>query len=198
MDDGAGDRSIRARERSSAAEPGAAAVRIRVASGTPITRSAPPAVEATLLPRDLQAYLRQHMPLADAMDVRVEVDDGCELEPVLIGPLEPNRNHGHTFFGGSTAVLVTLAGWAAVHLRMLEEEIPGHLVIQRSDIEYVAPIEGELRARALPPDPSAWDRFRRMMRRRGKGRITIDVIEHGVAESGVRFSGDFVALVDDA
>lgn len=137
------------------------------------------------------------MPLADAMDVRVEVEEGRELEPVLVGPLEPNRNHGHTFFGGSTAVLVTLAGWAAVHLRMLEEEIPGHLVIQRSDIEYLAPVEGELRARALPPDPAAWDRFRRMLARRGKGRITIDVVEDGVAEPAVRFSGDFVALVDD-
>lgn len=166
-------------------------------TGASATRLPPTDLEVILLPRDLQAYLRQHMPLADAMDVRVEVEEGRELEPVLVGPLEPNRNHGHTFFGGSTAVLVTLAGWAAVHLRMLQEEIPGHLVIQRSDIEYLAPVEGELRARALVPEPAAWDRFRRMIGRRGKGRITIDVIEDGVAEPAVRFSGDFVALVDD-
>jgi thioesterase domain-containing protein len=135
------------------------------------------------------------MPLVDAM--RLRVLPGTEYEPILVAPLDPNRNHADTFFGGSAAALAILAGWAAVHLRMRAEGLDLDLVIQRSEVDYVAPIVGELRARAVPPTEEAWRRFRKMIERSGKGRIEIEVVEDCAGEPAVRFRGDFVALPVD-
>ena len=147
-----------------------------------------------LTPAELQAYLREQMPLVDAMDVRVAAFEG--LEPTLVAPLAPNRNHGDTFFGGSMAALAILAGWAAVHLRMKQDGVVGHLVIQRSEIDYLAPIDGEMRARARAPDPRKWARFRRAVERKGRGRIRIEVIEEAAGKPAIHFRGDFVVLND--
>lgn len=124
-------------------------------------------------PAELEAYLREHIPLAAAMDVTV---DRADPEGVILSaPLEPNINHRDTVFGGSASALAILAGWALVHVRLSPMERHHRIVIQRNETEYLAPIHGRFRARAFAPDPDAWDRFLRTLKRRGKGRVHVDV-----------------------
>lgn len=120
---------------------------------------------------ELTTYLREHIPLTRALGVVAQGWDGRTLS--LRAPLEPNRNHGGTAFGGSLSALAILSGWAALHLALGERARDLRLVIQRSMLDFDAPVTGELSAVASVPDGDAWTRFLRMLARRRRARISI-------------------------
>jgi thioesterase domain-containing protein len=143
-------------------------------------------------PAELEQYLREHIPLAAAMQVSV-LEIG--LAAVRLGaPLAPNINHRDTVFGGSAAAVAILSAWSLLHVRMHALDVPGRLVIRRNTMHYHAPIRGAFTARsALAPDAD-WQGFARTLARRGMARI------EALAEldcAGVRvgsLAGEFVAL----
>jgi thioesterase domain-containing protein len=140
---------------------------------------------------ELQAYLHEHIPLSRAMDVAVVAIDAEDV--VLRAPLAPNINHRETAFGGSMSALAILAAWSLLHARCRSEGIDARLVIQRNSMEYEQPVEGDFIARARV-DELEWQRFTRMLARKGKARIGIaSIIEYEGRAAG-RFVGDFVAL----
>lgn len=140
----------------------------------------------------IERYLRENIPLSAAMDVCVRA---ATPEHVLLSaPLGPNINHHETVFGGSAAVLATLAAWTLLHLRLELAELPAQLVIQRSSIEYEKPIPGDFEAECRFADSPAWGRFRALLERRGRARLTLAVqLLHRAQKMG-SFVGDFVAL----
>lgn len=146
-------------------------------------------------PRKLERYLHEHIPLSKAMQVSV-VEIGDEAA-VLMAPLAPNINHRETVFGGSASALAVLAGWALLHARLLETGIICRLVIQRSTMDYLRPIVGDFTARATLAHAGDWQRFRRVLERRGKGRIAVDAVVEHDGEAAAAFAGEFVALVSD-
>ena len=76
-----------------------------------------PASTASASPLDdLERKLREEIPLARAMDLRVADYDGQAL--TLAAPLPPNINDKGCAFGGSLASLMTLAGWGLVRLQL--------------------------------------------------------------------------------
>lgn len=142
---------------------------------------------------ELQDYLHAHIPLSRAMQVQVIA---ASPESVLLrAPLEPNINHRETVFGGSASALAILSAWSLLHVRLRAQGTPCRLVIQRNTMEYDLPVAGEFQARTTPVDPAAWERFLRMLSRRGIARIAVaSVLEFRGARAG-RFSGEFVAMV---
>jgi thioesterase domain-containing protein len=142
----------------------------------------------------LEAYLREQIPLAAAMDMRVLHAD--ESRVVLRAPLGPNINHRQTFFGGSAASLATLAAWALAHERVRAAAgLDAHIVIQRSSMEYLEPAVAEVDAECRAPPDEEWLRLLRAVRRRGKGRISLGVTLRAQGSVVGSFEGDFVALV---
>jgi len=151
--------------------------------------------------RELEALLRETIPLSGAMEVAVlEADPGGVL---LEAPLEPNRNHRDTAFGGSLQAVAILAGWSLLRVRLNPGTGPGalsvlpRLVIQRCTMEYGRPVHGAFRARALPVQGDRWTRFLHTLERRGRARIPVEV---EVTEEGERvgsFRGEFVALTGE-
>jgi len=145
--------------------------------------------------RAFQRYLHEHIPLSAAMGTRVvEAGPGTV---VLEAPLAPNLNHRGTAFGGSVSALAILAGWGLVHLRLRDQGLRTHTVVQRSAVSYLRPVEAPFQARASTPSPHAWDRFVKSLRRWGRGRIRVDV---EVTCSGVEVAtvdGSYVALLVD-
>jgi thioesterase domain-containing protein len=121
----------------------------------------------------LERYLREHIPISAAMEVRVA--RASEAEVCLRAPLEPNINHRSTVFGGSAAAVAILAGWSLVHLRTGGDGAGSRIVIQRSTVEYQHPIDADFEAVASAPAGEDWQRFSRMMERRGRGRIDVAV-----------------------
>lgn len=140
----------------------------------------------------MEAYLHSNIPLSAAMGVRVKV--ATPERVLLFAPLAPNINHHQTVFGGSGVVLATLSAWSLLHLRLRREQLDAQLVIQRSSMEYERPIPGDFEAVCGFADDSAWQRFRLMLMRRGRARMTLNAhLLYASHEMG-SFVGDFVAM----
>ena len=141
---------------------------------------------------ELQKYLHENIPLSELMGVQVKM--ATPEQVLLAAPLAPNINHHQTVFGGSGAVLATLAAWSLLHVRLKHDQIDAQLVIQRSSMEYDRPIRGDFDAVSRFTDESAWNRFRATLERRGRARITVNAyLLHAELEMG-SFVGDFVAF----
>lgn len=120
---------------------------------------------------EFQRLLTEEIPLAAAMGVQVSGYDGSVL--VLAAPFAPNVNHKSTVFGGSLYGLMVLAGWGLITLRLRAEGLAGVTVIQQAEIDYRRPVTGDFQARCALPEAAAWERFLRVYRRRGMGRLRL-------------------------
>ena len=145
--------------------------------------------QATLL-RDTEVFLHGKIPLTKAMGVRVESFDAKELR--LSAPLALNHNRLGTGFGGSLAGLATLAGYTLLWLELGERS--SHIVIKDSQIRYLAPVTVDLVAVAARLERAALEAFRREYAEKGKAGIRLQVTVPGAGQTGVSFSGTFVAL----
>lgn len=140
----------------------------------------------------LQQYLYGHIPLSHAMQMRIVQIQ--EDEMVVAAPLAPNINHRETIFGGSASAIAILAAWSLLHVKLQRGGIASRLVIQSNTMQYDLPIAGDFIARARLAETEDWDRFVRMLTRRGKARIGVDVVlEYEGCQAG-RLHGEFVAL----
>jgi len=141
---------------------------------------------------ELTAYLHLHIPLSRRLGAAAGAWDGRAL--TLEAPLEPNLNHRGTAFGGSLTALAILSGWAALHLALGARAPAAHIVIQRSAMDFDAPVEGFFSAEATLPQGEEWERFLRALSRRGRGRIVVpSEIRCGGRVAG-RHQGTYVAL----
>ncbi|MCU0761012.1 MAG: thioesterase domain-containing protein [Steroidobacteraceae bacterium] len=143
-------------------------------------------------PATLEAYLHQHIPITRAMQVTVTQIDHDQA--LLAAPLAPNINHRDTAFGGSVAALATLAGWTLLHARLTTAGLPSRLVIQRSTMEFEAPVPTDFSATARLADSTAWVKFEQMLRRKGRGRIAVVATLHCDDVATGKFQGEFVAV----
>jgi thioesterase domain-containing protein len=141
---------------------------------------------------EVEAYLHSNIPLSAAMGVQVKV--ATPERVLLFAPLGPNINHHQTVFGGSGVVLATLSAWTLLHMRLTHDQVDAQLVIQRSAMEYERPITGDFEAECVFADEPAWQKFRTILDRRGRARMTLNArLLHASNEMG-SFVGDFVAL----
>lgn len=142
--------------------------------------------------QELERYIHHAIPLSRAMDMSVLTLTADTV--VLRAPLAPNINHRDTVFGGSASALAILAAWSLLHTRLLAEDMAARLVIQRNTMEYERPIAGAFSARAVIDDEQAWQRFTRMLARKGKARIGVGAVLEYDGEIAGRLNGEFVAL----
>jgi len=143
--------------------------------------------------RALRAKLRRDMPITRALGLRVLGNEGGGL--VLRSPLGPNINHKGTAFAGSLNATATLAGWGTIWLLLREHGIRSHVVIQDSTVQYLRPVTGDFTARCRAPSSTAVERLVNAVRRRGRGRIELDVLVADASGDAVRFHGRYVAFL---
>lgn len=141
---------------------------------------------------ELEAHLHDSIPLTAAMGVKVIRCDGSGVE--LAAPLEPNRNPHGGAFGGSIAALALTAAWSVVYHHVWGRTPAPAVVVADQRLEYLAPVTGEIRARAQGPGTSAWSRFDHALERRGRGRMALQASVHSGDTVAARFAGTFVAL----
>jgi thioesterase domain-containing protein len=139
----------------------------------------------------LQQRIDREIALAKPMGVIVESADGERV--VLRAPLAPNSNHKGTAFGGSLYALAVLAGWAWASRDLAARELDADAVIQESNMRFLTPVHGELRASVEIPAADKVEKFHRMLARAGRGRIHLRVdLYHGKILAAV-FDGLFAA-----
>ncbi len=144
-------------------------------------------------PAALANFLHDKIPFSQAMDVSV-VSAGAE-EVVLEAPLDPNINVHGTMFGGSVSTLGLLAAWSVLHLRLEAEGIANQLVIHKTEVEYLLPVKGRIRASARL-DGAGWEGFLHMLERRGKARLSVMAELSYDGSVAARLTGEFVALLE--
>src|SRR6202034_1122866 len=101
--------------------------------------------------------------LAKPMGIIVEAANDAAL--ILRAPLAPNSNHKGTAFGGSLYSLAVLTGWAWVTRCLAVRNLAADAVIQESTMRYLAPVHGDLWARAAAPTGAQLDKFLKMLQR---------------------------------
>jgi thioesterase domain-containing protein len=141
----------------------------------------------------LQGLIDADIALAKHIGVVVESADDHAL--VLRAPLPPNANHKGTAFGGSLYSLAALAGWAWVTRFLALRDISADAVIADSNMRFLLPVHGDLRAHLLLPAESEIDKFGKMLERAGRGRIQLRVELRNGTAVGARFEGLFAAAM---
>ncbi|MCH9026923.1 MAG: YiiD C-terminal domain-containing protein [Proteobacteria bacterium] len=142
--------------------------------------------------RRMEQWWREGIPLVAAMGARIEKLDDQEL--IVCAPLAPNRNHMATAFGGSLLALATLTGWGIA--KLMAGETATHVVIQRSQMKFLLPVNGQLRARCRWPDDKKKERFNRSLATRNRARIDLEITLFSDAAVAAEFCGRFAALRD--
>ncbi len=141
---------------------------------------------------EVENYLHQHIPISENMKVKVKQVD--EYGVTLQAPLTPNINHRSTVFGGSISALAILAGWTLVHTNLQALSLPSRIVIQRNSIEYLQPIDCDFIAVCPLPSVEVWQKFIRMLERKSKSRIELNVDIFGDGMKAGILTGVYVAM----
>lgn len=111
------------------------------------------------------------MPPVAAMAIRSESFDGEEL--ALQAPLSANINDKDCAFGGSLASVMTLAGWGWLMLQSGRAGYPADVYVADSQIRYLAPLFGDLRAVARLAEGEDWPAALRTLAQRGRARVAM-------------------------
>ncbi|MBI2512634.1 MAG: YiiD C-terminal domain-containing protein [Opitutae bacterium] len=142
----------------------------------------------------LTVFLHEQIPLTRAMDLRATEASAGRL--VLEAPLEPNKNHLGTAFGGSLHTVPLLACYGALWMVLRDAGIDGHVVVKRSNALYRAPVTGPIRAVCERPSAAQAADFLADLRRNKKARMELRATVAGAnGKPAVEFDGSFVAVL---
>lgn len=144
-------------------------------------------------PSEVASYLHRHIPIAAAMGVQVQE---CGANGVtLTAPLAANVNHRATVFGGSASAVAILAAWTWLHFALRDAGLECRVVIQRNEMDYLLPIDGDFTAHCDGLDEAQLGRLVRALRRYGKGRVTLEAELCLDNRRVAKFAGDYVAVI---
>ncbi len=141
----------------------------------------------------LEKYLLEHIPITAAMGIKVELASTQKI--ILCAPLSNNINHKNTVFGGSLHAVATLACWSLLHVN-LESFCDDNfqIVIASSHVNYLAPVEIDFKVECNMAEPMEWDRFMKILLKKGKARINLKSKIFNGDQLCVDYTGVFVAL----
>lgn len=145
-----------------------------------------------MLTTELQAFLHQQIPLSQALGVAVQRADDASAE--VSAPLAPNSNHLGTAFGGSLSALLILSGYTWLFRAMSVRGHKCHVVLKRSEVDYVKPVTSSIIATATAPSEKEFDMFLKTFEKKGIGRVNISAtISDSNSSIAARLLGEFVA-----
>ena len=148
----------------------------------------------------LEQFVDDHLPLGRAMGLEVSHYNSESLS--LSAPLNLNNNDKGTAFGGSLYCAAVMAGWGYFYLRCLQYKLnegAPNIVISKSEIEYLAPVDARtIIATCSDNDPAIWDGFLTRYQERGKAKVeltsVINASINGVEQAAVKFTGTFALI----
>jgi thioesterase domain-containing protein len=141
---------------------------------------------------ELEQFLHECIPLSKA--IGIEVQEATIERVILAAPLTPNINHWATVFGGSASAVAILAAWALLYMRLRQAGLNSRLVIQKNTMTYDRPIADKFVATSSIDNPSDWQKFQEVFKRKKRARISVAVTLRCNGEKVGQMLGDFVAL----
>ena len=143
--------------------------------------------------KQTEQIIHGKIPISREMGISLERYDTTGL--VIKAPLQNNINHKQTAFGGSLNAVAALSCWAFLYLMLtqLEDAYP-QIVIQKSNISYLQPVDSDFEAVCEWPSASKIALFHKMYRRKKKARIELISKVFAGREPAAVFNGVFVVL----
>jgi thioesterase domain-containing protein len=92
------------------------------------------------------------------------------------------------------SALAILSAWALLHLNLGERGTTTRLVVQRSTLDFTAPVDGDFTATSTLPAPAPWNRFLATLERHGRARVTVVSSIACASTIGASHVGTYVAL----
>lgn len=126
-----------------------------------------------MTPQEMTDFLHREIPLTAAMEISVQK---CSRENIILTvPLLPNKNDKNTGFGGSISCLLTVCGWVMMYCNFHEKLPHGKIVIQSSQMRYLAPITSDFRAECICQDEEGKEALLESYAQRKKGKLSLSV-----------------------
>jgi thioesterase domain-containing protein len=138
----------------------------------------------------LESFLHAQIPLAASMGLKVS--ELTSQKVIVWAPLELNRNHLGTAFGGSLQSLLIFSCYTWL-FNYLSDSGPCHVLIQEARTRYLLPVKEDMHVLCNAPDEDIIAKFMNQYERKGRARITLRanvVITDGEA---CTFEGEFIA-----
>lgn len=140
--------------------------------------------------RDIKAKIEQYIPIAKNMQFQVK--EVSEQGVGLLLPLEPNKNHMGSAFGGSLHMAAVLSCWALLEELLSARYTDYNIVIQSSQMKYLKPVLADFTATSQLELELREDFFRKLNKKK-KARIYIPSEIQCDGEVCAQFKGGFVA-----
>ena len=140
---------------------------------------------------DVNAYLARHVPITQAMGIRLRSFDASGV--TMTAPLKPNLNDKGIAFGGTLASILALSGWALTDLLLREAGLAADVVIALAATEYRAPVAARIVARCPLPPREEVDAFLDAYRLRGRARLKLEAYIETKGAKAAIFHGTYVA-----
>ncbi|WP_430392345.1 YiiD C-terminal domain-containing protein [Dyella sp. 20L07] len=148
--------------------------------------------ERPTLARKLVSFMRDEIPLAQAMDLQLQATDERRL--TIAAPLAPNINDKGCAFGGSLVSVMTLTGWGLVELELRTRGLDCDVFVGESTVRYLEPVWADFISEARLADSANWNTFFDTLSARGRARIEVICRVPGVgAKPAATLEARFVA-----
>jgi thioesterase domain-containing protein len=147
-----------------------------------------------MTPQQLLEKLNRDIPLSRHLNF--EILEATPNKVHLRAKLEGNTNHKGTAFGGSLYTLSVLAAYSLVYMGISKEEIQtNNIVIQKGEIQYLAPVTGDFDVVCEFNEPELYQKFYYCLSRWGKVReiMRVQVLCKGLVCA--KLDGVFVVQV---
>lgn len=120
---------------------------------------------------EIMDFVQNNIPLSNHLGI--SINEYKEDSLSLNVSLKENKNHHNSAFGGSLSAIAILNSWVLLHAKLEEMDITNSLVIQNSNYTYKKPILGDFKSIAILPSNDDFDKFIKLLEKKGKARIKI-------------------------
>lgn len=141
---------------------------------------------------EFEQLLHQQIPITKAMGFSL-----LEFTPSKVrvsAKLQPNKNHMSTAFGGSINSLMAVCGWAMIFANIKPVAPDAHIVIQKSTINYLKPINKDFIAECDLTDEEIRRIFLEMYARNKRARLNLKVCCYENDTLLAEYEGAYVAF----
>ncbi len=141
-----------------------------------------------------EEYLLDFIPITRSMNL--SVIEYQSRQTIIRAGIEENKSKKDFAFGGSIVSLCLASAWSLLQCRMEEEEIEGVIVINKQDTKFRLPITSDFEATSRFESEENWVRFKEMLGRMRRGRVTINSEVFFDQKLGATFNGIFAVVKD--
>ena len=126
---------------------------------------------------DLKQYIEETMlskiPLLASMKAKVARLNDFEFS--IEAPLDPNKNHLMSAFGGSIAALATAAGWGMLMGELKKGNVAASVVVVKNSIKYLQPVMNDFIASCRKESVTQWSGFMEKLKSTSHSKIKLYV-----------------------